>query len=68
MASHDGNLTPSGAHDTVVCQAKKLYQQRFGEKNSYTNQITHTPPPKKSNGRPLKNRQRAIEERVPFVG
>ena len=38
---------------TAVCQEKELFHQRVEKKkNSYTNQITHTPL-QKTNGRPL---------------
>ena len=33
---------------TVVCKEKKFFQDRFGKNFFYTNQITHTPPPLKS--------------------
>lgn len=39
---------------TTLYAKKKINHQRFGEKNSYQNQINHTPPPqKKANCRPL---------------
>ena len=40
------------SYNGFVCQEKKNYHQRFGKKNSYANQITHTPP-QKSTGGPL---------------
>ena len=36
------NLTP------LYVRKKKFFQDRFGKKFFYTNQITHTPPPLKS--------------------
>ena len=52
---------------TPLYVRKKIYHQKFGEKSSYTSQITHTPR-QKWNGRPLSATFLEVKVKACFFG